>query len=48
MVKKRSVWKWIALIFVIAAVGAAGILIGRYMTASKYQAEQELIFRINR
>ena len=48
MEKKRSIWKWIALIFIIVAVGAAGILIGRNMAASKYQAEQELNYRLNR
>ena len=48
MEKKRSVWKWIALVFLIGAVGAAGILIGRSMAASKFQAEQELNYRINR
>ena len=48
MEKKRSIWKWIALIFIIVAVGAAGILIGRNMAASKYQAEQELNYKLNR
>lgn len=48
MEKKRSIWKWIVLILMIAAVGAAGILIGRYITASKYRAEQERNFRLNR
>ena len=38
----------IALVFVIAVTGGAGILIGRNVTASQYQAEQELNYRINR
>ena len=48
MGKKRNLWKWITLVFVIAVIGAAGILIGRNVTASQYQAEQELNYRLNR
>ena len=48
MGQKRNGWKWIVLVLMIAAVGAAGFLIGRNVTASKYQAEQELNIRLNR
>ena len=48
MEKKRNLWKLIALVFVIAVTGGAGILIGRNVTASQYQAEQELNYRLNR
>ena len=48
MEKKRNILKWIALVFILVAVGAAGILIGRNMAASNYQAEQELNYRLNR
>ena len=48
MEKKRNLWKWIALLFVIALVGGGGILIGRNVTASQYQSEQELNYRLNR
>ena len=48
MEKKRHLWKLIALVFVIAVTGGAGILIGRNVTASQYQAEQELNYRLNR
>ena len=48
MRKNRNLWKWIALILVVAVIGAAGILIGRNVTASQYQAEQELNYRLNR
>ena len=48
MKKKRNTWKWIALVLVIVAIGVAGILIGQNVTASKYQAEQELNYRLNR
>ena len=48
MGKKRNLWKWITLVFVIAVIGAAGILIGRNVTASQYLAEQELNYRLNR
>ena len=48
MGKKRNLWKLIALVIVIAVIGAAGILIGRNVTASQYQSEQELNYRLNR
>lgn len=48
MRRNRNLWKWIALILVVAVIGAAGILIGRNVTASQYQAEQELNYRLNR
>ena len=48
MGKKRILWKLIALVIVIAVIGAAGILIGRNVTASQYLAEQELNYRLNR
>lgn len=48
MEKKRNLCKWIALIIVIAVTGGAGILIGRNVTVSQYQAEQELNYRLNR
>ena len=48
MEKKRNLWKLIALVFVMAVTGGAGILIGRNVTASQYQAEQELNYRLNR
>ena len=48
MGKKRNLWKLIALVIVIAVIGAAGILIGRNVTASQYLAEQELNYRLNR
>lgn len=48
MQKKRNVGKWILLALLIAAVGAAGLLSGRYVAASGYQAEQELNYRLNR
>ena len=48
MRKNRNLWKWIALILVVAVIGAAGILIGRNVTASQYQVEQELNYRLNR
>lgn len=48
MNQKRNGWKWIAPVLVLVAVGAAGFLIGRTITAFKYQAEQELNVQINR
>ena len=48
MEKKRNTLKWIVLVFIFVAVGAAGILIGRNITASEYRAEQELNYRLNR
>ena len=48
MEKKKNTLKWIALLFIFVAVGAAGILIGRNITASKYRAEKELNYRLNR
>ena len=48
MEKKRNLWKLIALVFVMAVTGGAGILIGRNVTASQYQAERELNYRLNR
>ena len=47
MEKKRNGWKWIVLVLVIAAVGIAGFLIGRVFSASKYQAERELNYKLN-
>ena len=47
MEKKRISLKWIALVFIFAATGA-GILIGGNITASKFRAEQELNYRLNR
>ena len=35
MGKKRNLWKWITLVFVIAVIGAAGILIGRRTAGRK-------------
>ena len=48
MKKKISTWKWIAAILIIAAICTVSFLIGRNVTASKYQAEQELNYRLNR
>ena len=48
MEKKISTWKWIAAILIIAAICTVSFLIGRNVTASKYQAEQELNYRLNR
>ena len=48
MEKKNSTWKWIAAILIIAAICTVSFLIGRNVTASKYQAEQELNYRFNR
>ncbi len=48
MTVKRNVWKWCALVLVVAAVGVAGFLIGRSISASNYQAEQELNHKLNR
>ena len=47
MEKKRISLKWVALVFIFAATGA-GILIGGNITASKFRAEQELNYRLNR
>ncbi len=48
MENKRNTLKWITLVFIFITVGAAGILIGQNITASKYKAEKELNARINR
>jgi len=48
MEKKISTWKWIAAILIIAAISTVSFLIGRNVTASKYQAEQELNYQLNR
>ena len=48
MGKKSGAWKWIAAILVIAALFTVGFLIGRNVTASNYQAEQERNYRLNR
>ena len=48
MGKNRNVWKWTALFLVIAATGTAGFLTGHTTLASKYQAEQELNYKLNR
>ena len=48
MSKKQSIWKWIVLILVIAAFCAAGFLVGQNMSNAKYQAEQELNYKLNR
>ena len=48
MEKKISTWKWIAAILIIAAICTVSFLIGRNVTASKYQAEQELNYQLNR
>ena len=48
MEKKGSARKWVALIIIMAAVGAAGFLIGRKISDSKYRAEKELFYKINR
>ena len=45
--KKKNVWNRIALVLVITAVGIAGFLIGRYFSASEYQAERELNYKHN-
>ena len=47
MEKKRNGWKWIVSLLVIAAVGIAGFLIGRDLSASQYQAERELNYKLN-
>ena len=48
MEKKNSTWKWIAAILIIAAICTVSFLIGRNVTASKYQAEKELNYQLNR
>ncbi len=48
MEKKRNTWKGIALVLMIIAAGLVGILIGQNARVSKYQAEQELNYRLNR
>ena len=48
MGKNRNVWKWTALFLVIAATGPAGFLTGHTTLASKYQAERELNYKLNR
>ena len=48
MEKKRSVWKPLALVLMIIAIGVAGFLTGQYLSASKYRAEEELNYKLNR
>ena len=48
MEKKRNVWKALALVLMIIAIGVAGFLTGQYLSASKYRAEQELNYKLNR
>ena len=48
MEKKRNTLKWIALVVILVAVGAASSLISWNITASKYRSEQELNYRLNR
>ena len=48
MAKKRNVWKWIALVLMVAAFGTAGFLVGHTISASNYQAERELNYKLNR
>ena len=48
MDKKRNVWKWIAVIIIMAAVGTVGFLVGQKISDSKYQVEKELDYRLNR
>ncbi len=48
MEKKRNVWKALALVLMIIAIGVAGFLTGQYLSASKYRAEQELNNKLNR
>ena len=48
MEKKKSVWKALALVLMIIAIGVAGFLTGQYLSASKYRAEQELNYKLNR
>ena len=48
MGKNRNVWKWTAFVLVIAATGTAGFLAGNTTLASKYQAERELNYKLNR
>ena len=47
MDQKKNVWKWIAVIVLIIAVGAACFLIGQKTSDSKYQAEKELNYKLN-
>ncbi len=47
MDKKRNAWRWIAFVLIMVAVGAVGFLIGQKLSASKYQAEKELNYRLN-
>ena len=48
MEKKRNSWKPLALVLMIIAIGVAGFLTGQYLSASKYRAEQELNYKLNR
>ena len=48
MEKKRNIWKWTALILLFVAIGFVGFLIGCSISASKYQSEQELNYKLNR
>ena len=47
MEKKKSVWKALALVLMIIAIGVAGFLTGQYLSASKYRAEEELNYKLN-
>lgn len=44
----KSVWKWMAMVFAIVAVGVAGFLVGQHVAASQYQAEREQLIQVNR
>ncbi|MBR1710249.1 MAG: DHH family phosphoesterase [Clostridia bacterium] len=48
MEKMKNIWKWIALVIVIAAVGIGCFFTGSRIETSKYQAEQELNVKLNR
>lgn len=43
-----NVWKKIALLLIIATIGVAGFMVGNTISASKYQAELELNYKLNR
>ena len=47
MDKKRNAWRWTVFVLILAAIGAAGFLIGQNVSASRYQAEKELNCRLN-
>ena len=48
MEKKRTIWRWITSVLIVASVGVACILIGQNIAFSKYQAERELNYKLNR